>query len=115
MYQCIHESKRYGAANIILTVDINEATITCETFARTYKWCENQRIRRVRHSMSISAILSKRERTAPATTAGKAPGRAWNETLQLEHPTDANYKLQDKVDSHGQRQENIGRTWGHLA
>lgn len=55
----------------------------------TYRWCENQRMRRIRHSMSKSAILSKRERTAPATTAGKAPGRAWKVTLPLEHWTDA--------------------------
>lgn len=51
---------------------------------RTYKWCENQRIRRVRHSISKSAILSKRVRTAPATTAGKAPGRAYWVTTILE-------------------------------
>lgn len=55
----------------------------------TYKWCENQRINRVRHSISKSAIFSKRARTAPATTAGKAPGRAYCVATRLEsnkHP-----------------------------
>lgn len=63
----------YGKKDNANTHD-NEFFGVCKV--QTYKWCENQSINRMRHSMSKLAIFSKRARTAPATTAGKAPGRA---------------------------------------